>query len=112
MSREAAIHLSPTPVASGRRCSGRLGSVLLGMGSAGLLAGAGWYVLAWMLPPTVPENAAGRAHTFLLPPYAGPLAVGQPFPPFVTTLVDGSPLTQESLRDGRATVMVFFRGKW
>jgi hypothetical protein len=84
----------------------------LGLGVAGLFAGAGWYLLApTLLPPAAPD-ASEEVISFLLPPYAGPLVIGQPFPAFATTLSDGSTFTPESLRTGGATVMVFFRGKW
>lgn len=84
----------------------------LGLGVAGLVAGAGWYLLVpTLLPPRAPDDAE-EFISFLLPPYAGPLVIGQPFPAFVTTGSDGSMFTPESLRTGRATVMVFFRGQW
>jgi hypothetical protein len=47
-----------------------------------------------------------------LPVYDGPVAVGQPFPAFATTLADGSPFTAADLAGPRATAMVFFRGRW
>jgi hypothetical protein len=47
-----------------------------------------------------------------LPAYAGAVAIGQPFPAFTTTLSDGSPFTDASLKDEPKTVMVFFRGRW
>jgi hypothetical protein len=46
------------------------------------------------------------------PPYAGPLEVGKPFPPFATKLSDGSTFNQDDLKGGQPTVMVFFRGRW
>jgi hypothetical protein len=54
--------------------------------------------------------------TFLLamrlPPYAGPLKVGQPYPAFQTQRAGGTPFTQADLRGNQNTVMVFFRGRW
>jgi hypothetical protein len=47
-----------------------------------------------------------------LPEYAGPAKTGQPLPAFQTTLADGSSFSDDSLRDGVPTVMVFFRGRW
>ena len=47
-----------------------------------------------------------------LPPYTGPVAVGQPFPAFSTTLADGSTFDDSSLKGNQATVLVFFRGRW
>jgi uncharacterized membrane protein YraQ (UPF0718 family) len=59
---------------------------------------------------------AGFEFTFLfatrLPPYAGPLNIGQPYPVFQTQRADGSPFTQTDLRGDQNTVMVFFRGRW
>jgi hypothetical protein len=46
------------------------------------------------------------------PAYTGPAKPGQPFPTFGTTLADGSPFTQESLKAEQNTVLVFFRGRW
>jgi hypothetical protein len=62
-----------------------------------LFAGAEWLMLLVVLGT---------------PAYAGPVEAGQPFPPFSTTLADGSPFTQEDLKGDRSTVMVFFRGRW
>lgn len=47
-----------------------------------------------------------------LPEYTGPVAVGQPFPAFTTALADGSSFTQRDLAGDRASVLVFFRGRW
>jgi hypothetical protein len=47
-----------------------------------------------------------------LPPYAGPIAVGRPFPAFEARLADGTPFTQADLVGGRHTALVFFRGRW
>ena len=47
-----------------------------------------------------------------LPPYAGPVAVGRPFPAFATARADGAPFTQRDLSGDGAHVMVFFRGRW
>jgi hypothetical protein len=46
------------------------------------------------------------------PAYNGPVKAGQPFPPFTTTLADGSPFDQDSLKGDQNTVMVFYRGHW
>jgi hypothetical protein len=61
-----------------------------------LLAGAEWTLLI-----------AGR-----LPAYTGPVAAGQPFPPFATTRADGTPFTQDDLQGDANNVFVFFRGRW
>ena len=47
-----------------------------------------------------------------LPEYAGPAQTGQPMPAFQTALADGTSFGDADLRDGKATVMVFFRGRW
>ncbi len=47
-----------------------------------------------------------------LPPYAGPVAVGRPFPAFEAKLADGKTLTQANLAGAGVTAMVFFRGRW
>src|SRR5262245_35642969 len=46
------------------------------------------------------------------PAYTGPEKDGEPFPAFATTLADGSAFTQDDLKGGQRTVMVFFRGHW
>jgi hypothetical protein len=71
-----------------------------------------WRVLA-LLPVVL---LAGAEWMFLLgtrlPAYAGPVAAGQPFPEFTTTLADGTPFTQRDLEGDRNNVLVFFRGGW
>ncbi len=76
-----------------QKCSVWRGLALL---LVALLAGAQWLFLL----------------TLKLPEYAGPVAVGQPFPAFATTRADGTPFTQRDLGGDRADVMVFFRGRW
>jgi cytochrome oxidase Cu insertion factor (SCO1/SenC/PrrC family) len=61
-----------------------------------LLAGFEWFFLAEMKLPT----------------YDGPVAAGALFPAFASTRADGSPFTDNDLKDGRNTVLVFFRGRW
>jgi hypothetical protein len=46
------------------------------------------------------------------PPYAGPVAEGQPFPAFTTMRADGTPFTQRDLQGKHDNVLVFFRGRW
>jgi hypothetical protein len=60
---------------------------------------------------------AGAEWTFLmgtrLPPYTGPVEVGQPFPAFTTIRADGTPFNQRDLTGGdQHTALVFFRGRW
>jgi hypothetical protein len=47
-----------------------------------------------------------------LPPYAGPVAVGRPFPAFEARRADGTPFTQADLAGDQHHVLVFFRGRW
>lgn len=71
-----------------------------------------WRLLALLLGVVL----CGTAWLFLLigrlPEYAGPLAVGTPFPAFATTDAAGSPFSQRDLHGDRDTVFVFFRGRW
>src|SRR5262249_20755932 len=84
----------------------------LGLAVAGLLAGAGGYLLVpKLLPPPAPA-AAQEGLSFLLPPYPRPLVTGQPCPAFASTVSDGSAFTPENLRTAGGTVIVFFRGQW
>lgn len=59
---------------------------------------------------------AGAAWMFVLvtqlPPYTGPVALGQPFPAFATAHSDGHPFTQDDLQGDQNSVLVFFRGRW
>jgi hypothetical protein len=61
-----------------------------------VFVGFQWYVLLAMRTPA----------------YTGPVKDGEPFPAFATTLADGSAFTQDDLKGGQNTVMVFFRGHW
>ena len=47
-----------------------------------------------------------------LEPYAGPAKPGEKLPAFTASFADGSPFAAQNLEDGKATVMVFFRGHW
>jgi hypothetical protein len=47
-----------------------------------------------------------------LPVYTGPVAAGRVFPAFTATLADGTPFTQEQLKNDKNTALVFFRGRW
>ena len=71
-----------------------------------------WRVLALLLVVLV----AGAEWAFLvsarLPDYKGPVAVGQPFPDFVTARADDKPFTQKDLQGDQDNVLVFFRGRW
>ena len=75
-----------------QRTAGRILALVLVV----LLAGAEWALLL----------------AFRLPPYTGPVAVGQPLPPFTTTWADGTPLVPHDLQGDQNHVLVFFRGRW
>ncbi len=62
-----------------------------------LVCGLEWFVLA-----------AGTKS----PPYAGPAQPGRTVPEFSAKLADGTPFTDQDLRQGRSTVLLFFRGRW
>ena len=47
-----------------------------------------------------------------LPPYTGPIAVGQPFPPFETSRASGGSFGQRDLAGDEKNVLIFFRGRW
>jgi hypothetical protein len=47
-----------------------------------------------------------------LPQYTGPAVEGQPAPAFATVRADGRSFTDTDLRQGKRTVLVFFRGRW
>ena len=63
----------------------------------GGLAGLQWVAFLWL---------------FATPAYAGPVKVGQPFPPFATTLADGSAFTRDNLKSDKNSILLFFRGRW
>lgn len=71
-----------------------------------------WRVLALLLVILL----AGAEWTFLLgarlPPYAGPVAIGTPFPAFATVRADGTPFTHCDLMGDHDIILVFFRGRW
>ena len=47
-----------------------------------------------------------------LPGYAGPVLEGSRVPPFHAQLADGTPIDQSHFQQDRATVVVFFQGRW
>ena len=47
-----------------------------------------------------------------LPPYTGPIAVGQPFPAFETSRASGASFGQRDLAGDTKNVLIFFRGRW
>lgn len=81
-------------VAVSRR-PGRL--AILGLVVFTLLTGAQWFFIGFMSK---------------LPEYRGPAQAGAKLPGFSATLADGSQITDQYLRQGAPTVLVFFRGRW
>jgi hypothetical protein len=71
-----------------------------------------WRVLALVLVLLLAAAEWAMLLTTRLPAYAGPVAVGQPFPAFTTTRADGTSFTQSDLEGDRSSVLVFFRGRW
>jgi hypothetical protein len=71
-----------------------------------------WRVLALLLVMLF----AGAEWAFMveerLPPYTGPIKVGESFPAFATLRADGTPFTQGDLEGDQNSVLVFFRGHW
>lgn len=47
-----------------------------------------------------------------VPAYEGPAQVGRPLPAFTTMRADGRTFTDQDLRDGIPTALIFFRGRW
>ena len=70
-----------------------------------------WRVLALLLVVLF-AGASWAVLLATLPPYAGPVLVGQPFPAFATLRADGAPFSQRDLRGEPNNVLVFFRGRW
>jgi hypothetical protein len=71
-----------------------------------------WRVLALIVIVLLGGFEVAALNALRLPPYTGPIAVGQPFPAFEARLADGTPLTQSDLAGDRDAVLVFFRGRW
>lgn len=71
-----------------------------------------WRVLALVLVASLLTLELLGLYAVRLPAYAGPIAVGQPFPAFETRRADGTRFTQDDLMGGRHHVLVFFRGRW
>ncbi len=71
-----------------------------------------WRVLALLAVGFLAFAEWGMLLAFRLPAYAGPVAVGKPFPAFETARADGTPFTQTNLTGDRNNALVFFRGRW
>jgi hypothetical protein len=71
-----------------------------------------WRVLALVVVVLLAGLEIMALYAMRLPPYAGPIAVGRPFPAFESRLADGTPFTQDDLIGDQNHAIVFFRGRW
>jgi hypothetical protein len=46
------------------------------------------------------------------PVYAGPAQIGKSVPTFATSLADGKAFATADLKNGKSTILLFFRGRW
>ncbi len=133
---------APRSSAPGRRLSlSGLLVAALGVAAYATQVAAGRLIMPWYLPVSATLGAvlialalrrkrgvlraiglvailllAAAEWTFLfatrLPPYTGPVAIGEPFPTFKTWQAGGTAFTDRDLRGPQTTVLVFFRGRW
>ena len=71
-----------------------------------------WRALALLAVVLLSGAELAALNAMRLPPYAGPIAVGRPFPAFEARRADGTPFTQDGLIGDRHHAVVFFRGRW
>jgi hypothetical protein len=71
-----------------------------------------WRVLGLLAILLLTSAEVALVYMSRLPPYTGPIAVGEPFPTFQASRSDGAPFTEPDLAGDRNNVMVFFRGRW
>jgi hypothetical protein len=71
-----------------------------------------WRVLALLAVVLLSGAELAALNAMRLPPYAGPIAVGRPFPAFEAKRADGTPFTQNDLIGDQHHALVFFRGRW
>jgi hypothetical protein len=71
-----------------------------------------WRVLALLAVMLLTGAELAFLYAVRLPPYTGPIAVGEPFPAFEVSRADGMPFTQNDLAGDQNNVFVFFRGRW
>jgi hypothetical protein len=71
-----------------------------------------WRVLALVMVMLLAGLELLALNELRLPPYTGPIAVGQPFPAFEARRLDGMPFTQNDLVGDQHHALVFFRGRW
>src|SRR5262249_17401593 len=73
---------------------------------------AAWRRLALVVVVLLAGFELMALNAMWLPPYAGPIAVGRPFPAFEARRADGTPFTQNDLIGDQHHALVFFRGRW
>jgi hypothetical protein len=71
-----------------------------------------WRVLALLVVVLLTGAELAFLYAVRLPPYTGPIAVGQPFPAFEARRSEGTPFTHRDLAGDQNNVFVFFRGRW
>jgi hypothetical protein len=71
-----------------------------------------WRVLALVVVVLLAGFEFMALNAMRLPPYAGPIAVGCPFPAFEAKRADGTLFTQSDLIGDQHHALVFFRGRW
>jgi hypothetical protein len=71
-----------------------------------------WRLLALVVVVVLAGVEFMGLYAMRLPPYAGPIAVGRPFPEFEARRADGTPFTQDDLVGDQYHALVFFRGRW
>jgi hypothetical protein len=71
-----------------------------------------WRVLALVVVVLLAGFEFMALNAMRLPPYAGPIAMGRPFPAFEARRADGTPFTQNDLIGDQHHALVFFRGRW
>jgi hypothetical protein len=71
-----------------------------------------WRIVALVVVVLLAGAEWAMMYAMRLPPYAGPITVGRPFPAFETLRADGTPFTERDLAADKNTVLVFFRGRW
>jgi hypothetical protein len=84
-----------------------------------VIAGSIWVRRSWVriLSLVLIGLMAGFEWFFVLvatrlPPYAGPVTVGQPLPAFAVLRPDGSGFTDKDCRTGNPMVIDLYRGHW
>jgi FtsH-binding integral membrane protein len=71
-----------------------------------------WRVFALVAVVVLAGAEVAFLYAVRLPAYAGPVAVGRPFPAFETKRAAGAAFSQVDLAGDQKSVLVFFRGRW